>query len=76
MSGRRMPSAKDQQRRAHNWNLHYPVGTAVTVTLDDGTKKPTVTVCEAWVLGGHTAVILLDGITGAYNLERVEAARG
>lgn len=28
----------------------------------------------AWMLGGHTPVILVEGITGAYALERVTAA--
>ncbi|CAO3439810.1 hypothetical protein [Azospirillum argentinense] len=40
---------------------------------DDGTSHITVTTSEAWVLSGHSAVILLKGISGCYLLNRVTA---
>ena len=50
--------------------MRWPIGTAVTVTKDDGVKVETVTRSAPWKLG-DTWVILCDGITGGYALARV-----
>jgi hypothetical protein len=50
--------------------MRWPIGTAVTVTKDDGAQVSTVTRSSPWKLG-DTWVILLDGITGGYALARV-----
>ncbi|MGR0185380.1 hypothetical protein [Azospirillum aestuarii] len=55
------------------WNSQNPVGAKVVVRRDDGTSNITVTTSEAWVLSGHSAVILLKGISGCYLLNRVTA---
>lgn len=47
-------------------------GTAVLVTKDDGSILETKTSSEPWKLGGHTWVVLVDGITGCYSLKRVK----
>ncbi len=70
--GRRSNQAKEPCER---WNKLHPEGTAVTVTKDDGSKLDTVTRSAAWVLGGHSAVILVHGISGGYKLTRVAARR-
>jgi hypothetical protein len=57
------------------WNQMVPVGTPVKVHLDDGSLKDSKTESEAWMLGGHTAVIQLEGISGAYSLARVRVAK-
>lgn len=48
-----------------------PDKTPVIVTKDDGTEVETTTRGGAFMLGGHTAVIFVDGIAGCYSLERV-----
>ncbi len=54
-----------------------PEGTQVIVTKDDGEKFHTKTRSSPWMLGvssrgpGHTAVIMVEGITGGYLLERI-----
>lgn len=53
------------------WNAAHLVGREVTVELDSREKIKTKTTSEAWLLGGHTAVIMLEGISGCYALERV-----
>jgi hypothetical protein len=58
-----------QRRFVERWT--YPVGTPVLARRDDGSTIDTRTTSEAWLLGGHTAVIMLDGISGCYALERV-----
>ncbi len=64
-------SAKAEQVKCDLWNGHHVIGVEVDVRLDDGTTKRTRTNSAAWVLSGHTAVILLEGISGAYALSRV-----
>lgn len=54
-----------------------PEGTPVIVTKDDGSEFHTKTRSCPWMLGassrdpGHTAVILVEGISGGYGLWRV-----
>lgn len=61
------------------WNFSHPVGTRVLVKRDRGEVLETVTRSEAWALGGsgrrpgHTAVVMVEGIAGAYLLDRVTA---
>jgi len=53
------------------WNKNHRIGIDVKVMMDDGSTILTKTRSIAWVLGGHTPVIQLDGISGCYALERV-----
>lgn len=69
------------QARVADWNELHPAGTPVVVTNDAGQPMHTKTRSEAWMLGadsrspGHTPVVLLEGISGAYALERCRALR-
>ena len=51
-----------------------PIGTEVVVTKDLGEQRRTKTRSAPQLLGGHTAVIWLEGISGCYDLERVRLA--
>lgn len=62
---------KNQLKLVAGWNKKYPEGTEVIVKKDNGAEIKTKTRSEAWLLGGHTAVILLEGISGCYALERI-----
>lgn len=66
-----IPNPRKAEQSARDWNSKHPVGTLVEVTKDDGSIEETLTASEAWVLGGHTAVIKLVGISGGYALNRV-----
>ena len=68
-------SATQMQAACDKFNAAHPVGAAVSVKLDGGEVRETVTNSEAQVMGGHTAVIWLDGIRGCYDLERVTALK-
>jgi hypothetical protein len=59
------------QAECDNFNAANEVGAAVTVQLDGGEVRETITASEAQVLSGHSAVIWLKGISGCYLLERV-----
>lgn len=48
-----------------------PEGTEVVVRKDNGSEVRTRTRSGPWLLGGHTAVIMLEGVSGGYLLERV-----
>lgn len=65
---------KNQERDVERWNAKNPVGVMVLVQKDDGSIYPTRTRSQAWMLSGHTAVIQVEGISGAYALERVKRA--
>ena len=67
-------SAKEQLRAVHAWNQKNPVGTKVIVALDSGKEKTTTTASDAWLLGGHSAVVMLDGVSGCYALGKVKPA--
>lgn len=56
---------------AEVWNAEHRPGIDVEYRLDDGAVKRTKTTSEAWMLSGHTAVILLAGVSGCYRLDRV-----
>ena len=68
-------SAAQLQAACDKFNAAHQVGAAVSVKLDGGEVRETVTNSEAQVMGGHTAVIWLDGIRGCYDLERVTALK-
>lgn len=68
---RRPPSLTQLQAACDKFNASNPVGAAVTVRLDSGEVRETVTTSEAQVLSGHSAVIWLKGVSGCYLLDRV-----
>lgn len=49
----------------------HPEGTRVVYIQDNGRAVLTRTRSAPWVLGGHTAVVLIDGRSGGMLLERV-----
>lgn len=72
MSRMSKPSrVKIQELEVENWNLKHPVGKKVKVELDNGSWIETTTNAPASMLGGHTAVAWLNGISGCYRLSRV-----
>ncbi len=60
-----------EEARVRKWNEAHDVGIEVVVRKDDGKLCNTTTRSEAQMLGGHTAVIWVQGIPGAYALDRV-----
>lgn len=62
------------QAECDKFNAANEVGAAVTVQLDGGEVRETITTSEAQVLSGHSAVIWLKDISGCYALERVTPA--
>lgn len=63
---------RHMQAAIEEYNRAVPIGTEVIVTKDDGKKIRTKTRSAAWVLGGHTPVIMIEGVTGCFLLDRIE----
>lgn len=58
---------------AAKWNTDHPIGTPVLYwpgTLE-GPGRPSKTRTPAWVVGGHSAVVAVDGYTGGIALTHV-----
>lgn len=54
------------------WNENHFIGERVSVLVDDRSTIQTITKSDAWLMRGHSAMILVDGIVGAYSLGRVK----
>lgn len=67
LQGERLQAVVDE------WNAANAVGANVIVTKDMGEEVHTKTRSAAWVLSGHTAVVMVEGISGGYLLSRVRA---
>lgn len=65
------PTIQQLSAQVARWNAANPVGTPVKVEMDSGEIRETRTRAPAGILGGHTAVIWVDGIEGCYLLSRV-----
>jgi hypothetical protein len=59
-----------QEERLALWNQFCPPGTPVIVEEDDGRQTKTTTRSEAYLLGGHTAVVMLADRSGCFLLQR------
>jgi hypothetical protein len=60
------------EQQANKWNDQNKVGIDVLLTDDFGDIHETQTRSEAWTLGGHTAVVMVEGRSGGYLLERIK----
>jgi hypothetical protein len=67
-----------QQALVDSWNAEHPkVGTRVIRYALINPKRepsPTRTRSEAWLMGGHTAVVMVEGVAGAVACESLEDA--
>ena len=69
----RRPSAAAEERDVKEWNRKYPVGTPVEVRMDDGSTRRGKTLWPASMMAERIAVAWVEGISGAYRLNRVRA---
>jgi hypothetical protein len=58
-------------RSVEHWNQQNPPGTPVVLVDDFGERHETKTRSPAWVLGGHTPVVMVEGRSGGYLLDRI-----
>jgi len=68
------PNPKAQQKIVDAWNAKHPIGTPVTrYKLIGPLREPqeTKTRSEAWVMGGHSAMVMVEGVAGGVLVESV-----
>lgn len=71
MMRRTLEGTKAQRQLIEDWKS-VPEGTPVMYRKIRGGEEFSSKTCSApFMLGGHTACIMLDGISGAYGLEFV-----
>lgn len=70
-----MAKQKTGQQQVEEWNAANPVGTAVLLQRDNGDIITTKTRSAAWLLSGHSPVVQVEGIAGAYFLPRVKPVK-
>jgi hypothetical protein len=70
-----MTTLRQLQAEVGRFNASCPIGARVSVRMDNGQERITTTRAPAQVLSGHTAVVWLDGMCGAYLLDRVSPVR-
>lgn len=71
---KKRPTPAQLQKACEDWNAKYPIGTPVTrYRLIGPLKEPeaTKTRSEAWVMGGHSAMVMVEGVAGGVVLESV-----
>jgi len=62
------------EKRVSDWNAKYPIGTPVTrYAFIHPLREPSVTKTQskAWVMGGHSAMVMVEGVSGGVALESV-----
>lgn len=59
--------------QVNNWNAKNPIGTPVYYypTLKDKTPKQTKTRSTAWIMSCHSAMIMIDGVSGGVSLDHI-----
>jgi hypothetical protein len=70
------PNLKQLEKSAADFNRKHPIGTPVMRykiidPLEDG--NPTKTRSAAWVMGGHSVMVMVEGVSGGVLLESVVA---
>jgi hypothetical protein len=64
---------KEQEIRAAKLRL---VGTPVIVTKGGGEEISSVTRSEPWLMGGHSWMVMVDGVSGGYCVSHVRPEKG
>ena len=70
------PNPEKLAKQAADWNASHPIGTPVMRyklinPLREGAE--TKTRSEAWVMGGHSVMVMVDGVSGGVLLDSVKA---
>ena len=78
MSGQSTKGPRAQQEIVDAWNAKHPIGTPVTrYKLINPLAEPveTLTRSEAWLMGGHTAMVMVEGQAGGVMVESCKPRR-
>jgi len=64
-------SIEELTKQVDEWNAKVNVGDTVNVTLDNKNVITATVTSKAFVMGGHSAMVMIFGMSGAYSLDRV-----
>lgn len=66
------------EQQVAEWNRRHAVGAFVRYhrIIGEGDGEATRSRSEAWVLSGHTAVVLVEGVSGCVCLDAVRPFAG
>lgn len=75
MPAPKRPSPAALQKQCDAWNAKHPVGTTISYEEIQGRGETHrgASVSEAQVMGGHSAVIWIDGKSGCVDLDHCTA---
>lgn len=62
-------SLKHQEERAKRISV---VGTPIIITNANGFRRESKTRSEPWLMSGHSWMVMVEGISGAYCVSHVE----
>ena len=74
----RPPTAAQLQKQVAEFNAKYPVGTPVTYTsvMDmPSTARQTKIWHAAWIMGGHSVMVRVEGVSGGVCVEHITPAQ-
>ena len=70
------PNAEQLQRRCDEFNEQNPVGTRVMrfsmISPPRGPLGETTTRSKAFVMSGHSAMVMLTGVSGGWSLDGIQ----
>lgn len=73
---RRQKPVEQLQAEVDRFNQNVPEGAPVRYRSSPGADPiDTVTRSDAWLLSGHTGVVLIEGVSGAVALEAIETIK-
>lgn len=65
-----------KQQQVESWNHEHPVGSKVVIVRDNGETLETTVTHEAQLLGGHSPVAWVAGISGCHDIGRITSYGG
>lgn len=68
----KIKSQRELELEVENFNLKHKIGDKVKLKIGGTVTKDATTRSEATILGGHSAVVFLEGISGCYSLDCIE----
>lgn len=74
----KIPTLEELEAQVAAWNAEHPVGTPVMRYKLINPRRhglPTQTTSAAWVMSGHSAMVMVEGVSGGVLLESVRAIR-
>jgi len=79
MAGRpKQPTQAQLEKQLADFNAKHPVGTPVTYTEVKeipSTARQTKTRSVAWIMGGHSVMVMVEGISGGVCVEHITPAQ-